>query len=185
MTQNLNKQYIFDFFKAQFFVENINDDSIIIEENEDNATLKQVFIHNLVESSSYWVIDTESNAFQLQGNKVEKIILEQRVDGILNIVMVELKSQRVRESEVFKKFKKSLEFVYILLHLLEGKANQSINVFGILVAQKEMQWNQKATLNIFSATEIDYTRRSFYTQEKQIELNYQDIIAPINRKGNQ
>jgi len=179
MTQNLNKQNIFDFFKAQSFVESVSGNSVIIDENEANALLTQVVLYNLIETSQYWVIDTESNAFQLQGNKVEKIILEQRADGVLNIVMVELKSQRVRESEVFKKFKKSLEFVYILLHLLEGKANQSINVFGILVAQKDMQWNIVQNLNIFGSTSIRYVKRSFFTQESTLALEYQDIIAKI------
>jgi hypothetical protein len=93
--------------------------------------------------------------------------------------MVEMKSERVRENEVKTKFKNSLELVYILLHLLEGKANQAINVFGILVAQKDMQWNVVDNLNIFSFTSICYTKRSFFTQEAKIELEYQDIIAKI------
>ncbi len=178
MTHNLNKQNIFDFFKGSSFVEGV-DSSIVITEEKVDATLKKVTIQNLVKTSQYWIVNTESNAFQLQGNKVEKIILEQTADGILNIVMVEMKSERVRENEVKAKFKNSLELVYILLHLLEGKANQAINVFGVLVAQKDMQWNAINHLNIFSSTSICYTKRSFFTQEAKIELEYQDIIAKI------
>jgi hypothetical protein len=62
---------------------------------------------------------------------------------------------------------------------LEGKANQAINVFGVLVAQKDMRWNVVDNLNIFSFTSICHTKRSFFTQEAKIELEYQDIIAKI------
>jgi len=182
MTHNINKQNIFDFFKGNSFVESISDNSIIIDENKPDAQLRQVVLHNLIESSQYWVVDTESNAFQLQGNKVEKIILEQTKESVLNIIMVELKSARVKENEIRAKFKNSLELVYILLHLLEGKANQAINVCGILVAQKDMQWNAKENLKIFSSTSIRYTKRSFYTQEAKIELEYKDVVAKIMDK---
>lgn len=179
MTHNLNKQNIFNFFKAQSFIQEIFNDKIIIEENKTEATLKKVTFISLNQNSKYWIIDTESNAFQLQGKKVENIILEQTHNNLLNIIMVELKSSRVKEHEVLNKFKNSLSFVYILLHLLEGKANQKINVFGILVAQKEMNWNKKSNLNIFSSTAISYTKRSFFTKDINIEICFDEIIKPI------
>lgn len=179
MNHNLDKQNIFNFFKAESFIQEINNDELIIKETKKEAKLKEVKISSLNPHSKYWLLDTESNAFQLQGNKVENIILEQREDGVLNIVMIELKSARVRENEVLNKFKNSLSFVYILLHLLEGKSEQKINVFGILMAQKEMQWNQISNLNIFSSTAIRYTKRSFFTTEPQITLNYNDLIKNI------
>jgi len=177
MNHSLNKQNIFDYFKAESFIKEMSNNKIIIEENKPEATLKKVTLHSLNQNSRYWILDTESNAFQLQGKKVENIILEQTHENVLNIIMVELKSTRVNESEVLNKFKNSLSFVYILLHLLEGKANQKINVFGILVAQKEMSWNEKSTLKLFSSTAIRYTKRSFFTQEGEIEMCFSDLTA--------
>ena len=179
MTHKLDRENIFNFFKAESFIQEIHADKIIIEENRESATLKKFIITSLDKSSKYWLVDTESNAFQLQGKKVENIILEQTEDDVLNIMMIELKSGRVRDSEVQNKFKNSLTFIYILLHLLRGKDNQEINVFGILVAQIEKNWNEKNRLNILSSTSIRYIKRSFFTQESKIEIVYQELIKTI------
>ncbi|MEA2028806.1 MAG: hypothetical protein U9N49_07505 [Campylobacterota bacterium] len=183
MTHNIKKQYIFDFFKGKSFIQDFNDETLVIEETKNEEKVKDplrfLTIGMFNKDSQYWIVDTESKAFQLQGNKVEKVILEQTSNGVLNIVMVEMKSKKIDDNKVINKFKKSLEFIYILLHLLEGKANQSINVFGILVAQKDMQWNYQHNLKIFNATSIRYSKRSFFTEEAQIELDYQDIVAKV------
>lgn len=176
MIHRLDRENIFNFFKAESFIQEINADKIIIEENKENATLKKVIITSLDKSSKYWLVDTESNAFQLQGKKVENIILEQTTDDVLNIMMIELKSGRVRDSEVQNKFKNSLTFVYILLHLLRGKDNQKINVFGILVAQVEKNWNEKNRLNILSSTSIGYMKKSFFTEDVAFTISIDELI---------
>lgn len=180
MTHKIHKQPIFDFFKSSSFIQQVSENEVTIEEPQNRTypqRLEEVTIANLTSSSQYWIVDTESKAFQLQGNKVERIILEHTAENILNIVMVEMKSKN--ETGTRKKFKNSLEFVYILLHLLEGKANQKINVFGILVAREDKQWNGKEFLNIFSSTEIYYTKRSFFTQETEMTIEYQDLVAKV------
>ncbi len=109
MIHNISKENIFDFLKGQSIIEEIsNVDSIEIEETKENAKLKRVTISNLNKNSRYWVLNTEADSFQPQGNKVEKIILEETREKILNIFLIELKSGRVRESDVIKKFKNSL-----------------------------------------------------------------------------
>ncbi len=177
MMHSLDKQNIFDFFKAESFIQEISEDKIIIEENNKSAKLKKIIIRLLDNKSKYWIIDTESNAFQLQGKKVENIILEQTADDILNIIMVELKSEQVgNQNKILDKFRNSLSFIYILLHLLEGKSKQKINIFGILVAQKEMNWNKREHLNIFASTRLRYTKRSFFTANSEVEIKFSDIV---------
>ena len=176
MTHKLDRENIFNFFKSESFIAEINEDNIMIEESKESATLKKVIITSLNKSSKYWLVDTESNAFQLQGKKVENIILEQTSDDVLNIIMIELKSGRVRDSEVQNKFKNSLTFIYILLHLLRGKENQKINVFGILVAQVEKNWNEKHRLNILSSTSIRYRKKSFFTEDVEFSIAIDKLI---------
>lgn len=183
MTYNLNKQNIFNFFKDKSFIEEFTDDTLLIEEikNEEKAEnpLRNLTISSFNPTSKYWIVDTESNAFQLQGNKVEKIILEETEEGVLNIIMIEMKSKNIKEEKIKKKFKNSLEFIYILLHLLEGKSNQKIKVFGILIAQKDMNWNKQENLKIFGSIGIRYTKCSFYTQESYINLAFNALINRI------
>lgn len=144
-------QLIWGIFNKLSYVQSLNmtnlqQISTIFTKHIQEQTVKNVTISSLNHNSQYWLVDTESNAFQVQG-KLEK-------------------------------FKNSLSFIYILLHLLDGKANQEINIFGILAAQKEMNWNEKSTLNIFSSTSIRYIKRSFFTQNSEIEIDFSDIIKP-------
>jgi len=188
MSHKLNKQDIFDFFRDKSFIEDLDEDTFLIEEtkNEEKEKnpLRYLIITSFNQNSKYWVLDTESSAFQLQGNKVEKILLEETQEGILNIIMIEMKSTNVKPEKIKNKFKNSLSFVYILLHLLEGKSNQNINIFGILVAQKEMNWHHRENLNIFSSTSIRYTKRSFYTEASHLSIAFEDLIKspPIRHK---
>ena len=176
MIYEIRKENIFAFFKDKSFIQEINEEFIVIKENKKDAKLRKVEITNLNKDSKYWIIDTESKAFQLQGKKVENIIVEQTKDNILNIIMIELKSARVRESEVQNKFKNSLSFIYILLHLLQHKTTPPIKVFGILFAQKDMRWNDKNTLKIFSSTAIRYIKRSFYTNKNEMSIEIKNLI---------
>jgi hypothetical protein len=108
MIHNLDKQNIFNFFKAQSFIQEISSNKIEIEEHNKEAKLRKVIIKSLNDKSKYWLIDTESNAFQLQGRKVENIILEQTADNILNIIMIELKSKQVgNQNKILEKFNSS------------------------------------------------------------------------------
>ena len=177
MIHKIQKKYIFNFLREEKIIEEVlNQDSIEIFETERNATLKKVAITNLNQNSKYWTLNLEANSFQPQGNKVEKVIFEQNED-ILNIILVELKSGNVsNESRVIKKFKNSLTWTYILLNLLNSEQHQNIKVFAILVAQEDKNWNKKDTLNILSSTRIKYTKRSFFTTENEMYINYQELI---------
>jgi len=179
MIHNISKENIFDFLKGQSIIEEIsNVDSIEIKETKENAKLKKVTISNLNRNSRYWVLNTEADSFQPQGNKVEKIILEETREKILNIFLIELKSGRIRESDVIKKFKNSLTWLYFLLNLLKTKENQKIQVYGILVSHNEsIKWNDKSTLNILSSTSIRYKKKSFYTPDTSIDIPISDLLT--------
>ena len=180
MSHNLDKQNIFNFFKAQSFIQEISSDIIEIEEDNKGAKLRKVTISSLNDKSKYWLVDMESKAFQVEGRKVENIILEQRDDNILNIIMIELKSENIgNQNRILEKFKNSISFIYILLHLLSGKDNQKIEIFAILVAQEDKNWNEKSSLNIFSSTKLRYTKRSFFTKNSEIEIKFQELIKTI------
>jgi len=177
MTNSLDKENIFNFFKAQSFIQEIGSSSIEIEEKSKNAKLKKVTLRSLNSSSKYWLVDTESNAFQLQGRKVENIVLEHTSDNILNIIMIELKSENIgNQNKILEKFKNSLSLIYILLNLLDGKNNQKINVFGILIAQEDKKWNEKSTLNILSSTSIRYKKKSFYTKSSETIISIDKLL---------
>jgi len=178
MTHSLDKENIFNFFKAQSFIQEIGSSSIEIEEKSKNAKLKKVTLTSLNSNSKYWLVDTESNAFQLQGRKVENIVLEHTSDNILNIIMIELKSEKIgNQNKILEKFKNSLTLIYILLNLLDGKDNQKINVFGILIAQENKKWNEKSTLNILSSTSIRYKKKSFYTKGSEIIISIDKLLT--------
>ena len=178
MTHEIDRLNIFDFLKEAFIVEEIsNREHLEIREKEKNAKFEKLILTNLNKHSKYWLINTEAHTFQPQGKKVEKIILELTEDKILNIILIELKSEKVNQTDIDNKFKNSLSWVYILLNLVHQK--QKIKVFGILVAQKEVNWNLKSTLKLFSSTAIRYIKRSFYTTENRLTLEIQQLI-----KGN-
>ena len=87
-----------------------------------------------------------------------------------------MKSTKVSEIKVLEKFEKSLTWTYLFLNLLNGKENQKIKVYGILVAQKRKNWNSKETLNILSSTAIRYIKRSFFTPNKEVEIKLNEIL---------
>ena len=75
----------------------------------------------------------------------------------------------------------------ILLNLLDGKERGKIRVFGVLISQEKIDWNEKSTLNILSSTSIRYIKRSFYTSKSSIVINIdrlKDEIETKNDKGN-
>ena len=181
MIYEINKKDIFQFLKEESIIEEINDNIIEVYETEENAKLKKVILTSLNNNSKYWTIDTESKILSPEGKKVEKVIFEQRNDGILNIIMIELISGNVsNHTKIIDKFLNSLSWTYLLLNLLHEK--QNIQVFGILISQdSKCIWNEISTLNIFSSTSIRYTKRSFFTQNSEIEIEYQELIKDILR----
>lgn len=178
MTHNISKENIFNFLKAQSIIEEIsNKENIEINETDKNAKLKRVTITNLNQNSKYWVLNTEANTFQPQGKKVEKIILEQTENNILNIILIELKSNKINQSDIIEKFTNSLNWLYILVNLLHNKQNQKIKVFGILISQNEtIKWNETSTLRVLSSTSIRYIKRAFYTSLKENNLTLQELL---------
>ena len=179
MTHEIKKENIFNFLKAQSIVEEVSsNENIEILEQDKNANLKKVILTHLNVTSDYWILNSESKTFlEMQGKKVEKVILEQTQEGILNIIMVELKSEKVgNQNKILEKFKNSLSWVYLLLNLLNGKENQKIKVFGILVAQEDKKWNEKSTLKIFNSTSIRYNKSSFYTTENEFETEINRLL---------
>lgn len=180
MIARINKIKIFNFLKAESIVQEISSSSIKFLEHKNEITstcLQEIEINNLVATSTYWKIDPETFTFlQLNGKKVDGVILEQTYDGFLNIILVELKSKTVTPSAIVEKFEKTLSWIYLLLNLLGNKENQKIRVFGIMIAQINKNWNHKETLNIFSSTNIRYIKRSFYTEKTSDSFSYTDLI---------
>lgn len=180
MTHNIKKTNLFNFLKSESVIEEINTNTISIREDKNTATLKKVIISNFNNTSTYWIMNPETKTFlQPNSKKVDGIILEHTSDGNLNIVLIELKSTSVTPSEIIEKFEKSLSWVYLLLNLLDGKEDQKIKVFGILVAQKNKNWNTKGNLQIFNSTSIRYIKRSFFTSLNEYSTTYNSLITPI------
>jgi len=182
MSHNINKQNIFDFLKAESIVIEIAQDSDIeICESSNDITsscLQKVILTTLNNNSTYWKINPETTTFlQSKNKKVESIILEHTNDDTLNIILLEMKSKTVKPSDIKEKFKNSLSWVYVLLNLLDGKENQKIKVYGILVAQKNKNWNENDTLNILSSTSIRYKKKSFYTTNTSIDIPINNLLS--------
>jgi len=190
MIHRIEKDNIFNFLKEKSVIQEVSEyDTINILEDSKGANLKEVILNNLDITSKYWILNSESKTFlEMQGRKVEKIILEQTHDDILNIIMIELKSEKIgNKNKILEKFKNSLSWVYLLLNLLDGKERGKIRVFGVLISQEKIDWNEKSTLNILSSTSIRYIKRSFYTSKSSIVINIdrlKDEIETKNDKGN-
>ena len=176
MTHEIKKDNIFNFLKAESIIEEIIDNKIEVYETDKGAKLKRVILTSLNKNSRYWTVDMEANSFQVQGKKVEKVILEQIKDGVLNIILVELKSGNVsNQTKILEKFKNSLSWVYLLLNLVHKE--QTIKVFGILVSQdKSCKWEKRDKLNLFSSTSISYIKRSFYTDKDELTIDIENLI---------
>jgi len=188
MSHQISKQNIFNFLKAKSVVIEIASNSnieIIEEKNIDTSKLQKVNITSLKNSSKYWQLNPETPTFlQPNSKKVESIILEETEDNILNIFLIEMKSgsiNRRAENDICEKFSASLSWVYLLLNLLNNKENQKIKVFGILVAQKDMKWNENKDLDIFISTSIRYKKKSFYTPDTQMNISFKELTE---EKGN-
>jgi hypothetical protein len=179
---SIKKENIFHFLKAESIIEDMtasNSIEIVETLNIGTNNLSKVTIKDLNPTSKYWRMDSENGTFfEPNSKKVENVILEQTQDGVLNIILIEMKSTTVSEVKVLEKFEKSLTWTYLFLNLLSGKQNQKIKVYGILVAQKNKNWNTKETLNILSSTAIRYTKRSFYTPNSEVEIKLDDILKP-------
>jgi len=175
----VKKENIFNFLKAQNIVISINPKSTIEIKEYKNIgidKLQKVTLTNLNPNSRYWILNPETTEFlSPHGKKVENIIIEEDENSLINIFLIEMKSWSVIESDILKKFKISLSWVYLLLNLLDH-SKQEIKVYGILFAQKDLNWNRKDTLNILSSTSIRYIRKSFFTTSTTIEIEYNNLF---------
>lgn len=179
MTHKIKKQNIFNFLKAQGIIKEIKNTTKIFETTADSS-LKELNILNLNKSSNYWQFQTENNTFlEPKTKKVDGVIIEETSEKILRIVLIELKSKKIIEHEVIEKFEQSLSWIYLLLNLLYGKENKEIEIFGILAAQKNKNWNTKSDLYILNSTSIRYIKRSFFTTESYLDLNYNELVKKI------
>ena len=176
MNHKIKKQNIFYFLKSQGIVREIKNSTKILE-TTPNSFFTELNINGLNQSSIYWQFQIENNTFlEPKTKKVAGIIIEQTSKNILRIVLIELKSKKVNESDIIEKFEKSISWIYLLLNLLSGKENQDIEVYGILIAQNNKKWNEKANLNIFNSTSIRYVKRSFFTENSSLVIDYDDMI---------
>lgn len=183
MIHTVDKINLFNFLKAESIIIEVNtrDNIEIIEDkNIGTSNLQKVILTTLNPQSKYWKLNPETSTFlQPNSKKVESIIIEQTDNNILNIFLIEMKSKQISRktvNEIEEKFTISLSWVYVLLNLLNHKEEQSIKVFGILVAQKNMNWNSRETLNILSSTSIRYKKKSFYTPNIEIDIPIKDLI---------
>jgi len=180
MNHIVNKQNIFNFLKSESVIIEVSSENnieILEDKNIGTDNLQKVNLINLNSTSTYWQLNPETSTyFQPKGKKVESIIIEQTNNNILNIFLIEMKSKRINESDIYEKFKISLSWIYLLLNLLNHDEKQSIKVFGILVAQKDMEWKHRSDLNILSSTSIRYKKKSFYTQNIEIDIPINELL---------
>lgn len=67
---------------------------------------------------------------------MDGIIIEETAEEKLRIILVELKSKTIMDSDIIEKFEQSLSWVYLLLNLLNGKKeDKEIEIYGILASQ--------------------------------------------------
>jgi len=183
MSHIVNKQNIFDFLKSKSIIIEISSASDInISEDKNIGTdrLQKVNLTNLNSTSKYWQLNPETTTFlQPKGKKVESIVIELMADNNLNIFLIEMKSKCIRRStinDIEEKFSISISWIYLLLNLLNHEINQNIKVFGILVAQKNMNWNSRETLNILSSTSIRYKKKSFFTEDTEYTIDINNLF---------
>ena len=177
MKHSIEKNNIFKFLKAESIVKSIDCSQPIeiIETKNTSSGSKSVKIQNLNCDSKYWLLNPENNTFiESKKKKVERILLEEANEQ-LNIFLIEMKSTRVNKADVEEKFKYSLSWIYILLNLLNHSEKRNIKVYGIIVAQKKLNWNENDTLNILSSTSIRYKKKSFYTNNSIYTINFNEM----------
>lgn len=180
MIHKIKRQNLFNFLKAQGIVKEIQTSTKILELN-CNSALKEMDVRKLNLSSNYWQLSTENKTFlEPSTKKVDGIIIEETAEEKLRIILVELKSKTIMDSDIIEKFEQSLSWVYLLLNLLNGKKeDKEIEIYGILASQIDKNWNEKSNLNIFNSTSIRYVKRSFYTTNGSIVIDYDELIKKI------
>jgi len=144
---------------------------------DGNSSFEKLLIKNLNKDSTYFKLNPETSTFlQPNGKKVENIILEYS-KGKSNIILVELKSKKITGKTILdikEKFRNSLNWLHLLLSL--EHTTENFEVFGIIIAQKKLEWNEVADLDILLSTVVRYKKKSFYTQNKYLTINWSDII---------
>ena len=180
MKHKIKKVNVFNFLKAESIIVEISPNSAIVKESANelaSGCLQEVTLNLDIEGSKIWQMKTESGTFlEPNSKKVDSIILLEK-DGMLHIVLIELKSTKIKNTDIFEKFEKSISWVYLLLNLLNGKEEQDIKVYGVLVAQRNKNWDEMDDLQIFSSTNIRYKKKSFHTTNTSMNINLSDIIT--------
>jgi hypothetical protein len=54
--------------------------------------------------------------------------------------------------------------------------NLDLKIFGIVVAQKKLNWNSSENLNILLSTNVRYKLKSFYTVNRKMQISWKDIL---------
>lgn len=178
MIHKIDKQNIFNFLKSENIVRKINDGFVeIIEEKNKNKLdiLYKVSIKNLNKNNQYWEINPENPTYIRSSKPTERVILEQ-TDDILNIVFIEMKSKISKD--ISQKFERTLSWLYLLLNLLDGKQNQKVKVYYIVCKLSDVQnQTKKEKVQIFSSTEIRYNKKWFYSKDKEMEVEWKNMIV--------
>jgi hypothetical protein len=179
MKSNFSKSKVLKYLKAKGIVVEETDKIEISERqnisSKNNGTLQKLYIENLNETSKYFKLNPETGTFlQPHGKKVENIIIEYTNRNELKIVLVELKSKTVIRTDIKEKFQESLNWLYLLLSL--EHENLDLKIFGIVVAQRKLNWNSSENLNVLLSTNVRYKLKSFHTENRKMKISWNDIL---------
>jgi len=175
----INKQQIFDFFKAENIVKEIKDNIKIFEENNKNKSnvLKEVNMVGFLPNKRYFEIDPENPTFIKPNKPTERVIIEDN-DQYMNVVAIEMKP--IKSKGIIRKLERTFSWLYLLFNLLEGKENKQIRLFFVLCKYSNKKMNNvtcKSYIDIFHNLRIKYIKKIYYSNGKEkIILNWQDII---------
>ena len=188
MNCKIEKQLLFDFFKAQGIIEEKNKYIEIIEEkNKDKPnTLKKLKIENLDSNNRYYKINPE-NPYIKPNKQTECVIIEYNEQSdFMNIVFVEMKPKKVKLHEVLKKFERTFSWLYLLFNLLNDKEGKEFRVYFLLCKYSNTQKNDevcKSKINIFHNLTVKYIRITKHSNAKEeMDIDFRGLISISTEK---
>ena len=184
----IKKQQIFDFFKAEKIVKEIENDVNIFEKNNESRenVLKKVKIINLNSNNIYFEINPENPTYIKPNKPTEKVIIEDDND-YMNIIFIEMKPLKGGKG-IQKKFERTFSWLYLLFNLLKNKENKQMKVFYILCKYSDSFVDNsvcKDFIDVFHNLRVKYIKKIYYSNGKEkIILNWNELISipdQINR----
>jgi len=183
----IKKQQIFDFFKAEKIVKEINNNIDIFEKNNESRknVLKRVEIINLNSNNNYFEINPENPTYIKPHKSTEKVIIEDN-NSYMNIIFIEMKP--LNGKGIQKKFERTFSWLYLLFNLLKNKENKQMKVFYILCKYSDSSVDNtvcKDFIDVFHNLRVKYIKKIYYSNGKEkIKVDWNELISipeQINR----